>query len=436
MRSLYNLLFGVFFILSAPFYFLKMWRRGNWRQGFSQRFGKYDARVKQRLTNSQVLWFHAVSVGEVNLCTQLIRAIEPRIPTYKILVSTTTSTGMGELEKKLPAHIERMYYPIDRRKIVQKALGLVNPRAVVLIEAELWPNFLWGLQRRRIPHFLVNARLSERSLRGYRRFGFLFRPLFRCFTGVGAQSEADAARLKDLGFRTEAIEVVGSLKFDSAKLHERKLLDVDRMLEQLGVGSDAMVLVAGSTHVGEESVLADIALRLRQQFPKFFLVLVPRHMERGREVSDMLESKGIRFTARSQITAATRHPAGAMECLLVNTTGELRFFYERADLVFVGKSLTAEGGQNPIEPAALGKPVLFGPNMQNFPQIAPEFVRRGGAVQVRDAAELEKALAELLRSPARRDELGRIAKQVVQENQGSIERTVEMILRHLPATGS
>jgi 3-deoxy-D-manno-octulosonic-acid transferase len=159
-------------------------------------------------------------------------------------------------------------------------------------------------------------------------------------------------------------------------------------------------------------------------------------MERGREVGEMLASKGVRYVARSQMTEMTQMEPGSMDCLLVNTTGELRFFYERADLVFVGKSLTAEGGQNPIEPAALGKPVLFGPNMQNFPQIAPEFVKRGGAIQVKDAAELEKALAELLRSPSRCEALGAMAKLVVQENQGSIERTVEMILRHLPANRS
>lgn len=432
MRLVYNLLFGVFFILSAPFYFLKMWRRGNWRPGFSQRFGRYDARMKQRLTNSQVLWFHAVSVGEVNLCTQIIRVLEPHVPTYKILVSTTTSTGMGELEDKLPTHIERIYYPIDRRKIVQRVMGLINPRAVVLIEAELWPNFLWALQRRRIPHFLVNARLSDRSYRGYRCFGFLFRELFAGFTGVGAQSEADAARLRQLGFRPECIEVVGSLKFDSARLHERRLLDVPELLSRLGVAPDSLVIVGGSTHAGEETILADILKRLRQRHPKLFLVLVPRHMERGREVGESLQSMGVRYIARSQITASTRYDPGTLDCLLVNTTGELRFFYERADLVFVGKSLTAEGGQNPIEPAALGKPVIFGPHMQNFPQIAPEFVRQGGAVQVSDATQLERAIEELIQNPTRRSELGRIALKVVKENQGSIERTVEMILRNLP----
>lgn len=432
MRTVYNILFDIFFALSAPYYFLKMWRRGNWKPGFRQRFGRYDARSKQSLTNSQVIWFHAVSVGEVNLCTQLIKVIEPHLPTYKIVVSTTTSTGMGELEKKLPMHIEKIYYPIDRRRFVQRALGLINPKAVVLIEAELWPNFLWGLQRRGIPHFLVNARLSERSFRGYRRFGFLFRPLFAEFAGVGAQTESDAARLRDLGFRPEAIRVVGSLKFDSAKLDERRLVDVPGMLARLGVSTDALVVVGGSTHSGEEVILAEAVRRLRSRIPNVFLVIVPRHMERGREVGDALTAAGIRSFFRSQLTAATQLAPDSLDCLVVNTTGELRYFYERADVVFVGKSLTAEGGQNPIEPAALGKAVVFGPNMQNFPQIAPEFVRRQAAVQVRDAGELERVLGELLSDTRRREELGRNALQVVRENQGSIERTVEMILEQLP----
>src|SRR5438034_11702411 len=142
MRSLYNILFAIFFCISAPYYFLKMWRRGNWRRGFRQRFGQYDAQFKQSLTNRHALWLHAVSVGEVNVCTQLIRALEPRLPNIKIVVSTTTSTGMGELQRKLPSHISKIYYPIDRRACVTRALGAISPRAIVLIEAEIWPNFL------------------------------------------------------------------------------------------------------------------------------------------------------------------------------------------------------------------------------------------------------------------------------------------------------
>ncbi|PYJ80583.1 MAG: 3-deoxy-D-manno-octulosonic acid transferase, partial [Verrucomicrobia bacterium] len=166
MRSLYNILFAIFLCISAPYYFLKMWRRGNWRRGFRQRFGRYDAQLKQTLTNRHVLWMHAVSVGEVNVCTQLIRALEPRVPNLKILVSTTTSTGMGELQRKLPSHVEKVYYPIDYRKCVCRALSMIHPKAVVLVEAEIWPNFIWRLRDKNIPLFLVNARLSNRSYRG------------------------------------------------------------------------------------------------------------------------------------------------------------------------------------------------------------------------------------------------------------------------------
>ncbi len=427
MRWVYNVLFNIGFVLSAPFYFLKMVRRGNWEAGFGERFGKYDHRLKQALTNRHVVWLHAVSVGEVNLCTQLIRALEPRIPNHKIVVSTTTSTGMAELEKHLPSHVSHIYYPIDRRKHVQRAMGLINPEAVILVEAEIWPNFLWSLQRRRVPHFLVNARLSDRSFRGYRRFAFLFRPLFAGFAGVGAQNASDAARLVEIGCRPEAVRVVGSLKFDAARLDERKLVDVDAILGQIGVPDDALVLVAGSTHAGEEAILADVASRLRARFPKLFLILVPRHHERGREVGDQLVARGVRFVYRTDITPQTRR-RGELDCLVVNTTGELRFFYARADVVFVGKSLTAEGGQNPIEPAALGKPVVFGPHMQNFPQVVPQFIARNGAIQVPDAAGLERALERLLADPAERDALGKRGQAVVRENQGSLEKTVEMIL--------
>jgi 3-deoxy-D-manno-octulosonic-acid transferase len=428
MRLLYNLLFNIGFVLSAPWYFVKMYRRGGWKDGFGERFGLYNARLKQALTNRQVVWFHAVSVGEVNLCTQLIKAVEPHLPLHTIVVSTTTSTGMALLKDRLPSHIVKVYYPIDRRKHVMRAIGLIHPAAVILVEAEIWPNFLWSLQRRGIPHFLVNARLSERSFRGYRRFGFLFRPLFAGFTGVGAQNEADAERLRQLGCRPEAIQVVGSLKFDSAKIDERRSFDVGALLRQVGAPEDALVVVAGSTHDGEEKIVATLCQRLKGQFPRLFTVLVPRHQERGAAVGQDLRSAGIRFIFRKDILPRTQLEPGEVDCLVVNTTGELRLFYERADIVFVGKSLTAEGGQNPIEPAALGKAVVFGPNMQNFPDIAPAFVQAGGAVQVADADELGRTLEALLGDPGRRADLGRRAAAIVRENQGSIGRTTGMIL--------
>jgi 3-deoxy-D-manno-octulosonic-acid transferase len=430
VRTIYNIFFTTFFLLASPYYFWRMRRRGNWLDGFFQRFGSYDVKTKQAVTNRHILWLHAVSVGEVNLCTQLIRALEPRLPNFKIIVSTTTTTGMGELKKKLPMHISKIYYPIDRRKYVARAIATLRPRAIVLVEAEIWPNFIWRAKRQEIPLFLVNARLSERSFRGYKRFGFLFRRLFAAFDGVGAQNEADAERLRKLGCRPEAIRVVGNLKFDAARIEERRVLNVAALMAQLGVPADAQLLVAGSTHPGEEAILADIAKRMRTRFPKLFLILVPRHFERCREVGRELQTRGIKFAYRSEVTAHTQHRAGELDCLLVNTTGELKFFYEPATVIFVGKSLTAQGGQNPIEPGALGKPILFGPNMQNFADVARSFIANDGAVQVQDAAELESQLAALLLDAPRREQLGQNALKVVRENLGAIERTVEMILEH------
>ena len=431
MKRLYNILFTLFVFLSSPYYFLKMWRRGNWVQGFGERFGRFSSKVKQAVTNRHVLWLHAVSVGEVNVATQLIAVLERRLPNLKIVVSTTTSTGMGELQRKLPSHIQKIYYPIDRREYVSRAILAIHPEVIVLVEAEIWPNFLWRARDLRIPVFLVNARLSGRSYRGYRRFGFLFRRLFASLAGVGCQHEADAQRLRALGCRPEAIHVVGNLKFDAAKLEERRLLDVRALLRQLGVPDGARLLVGGSTHAGEEAVLADIFLRLRREFPELFLVLVPRHFERGREAGRELEARGIKFVYRSEISVNARYKPNEIECLLVNTTGELRYFYEHADAIFVGKSLTSEGGQNPIEPGALGRAMVFGPNMQNFEAIAKAFVGQNGALQVKDSAELEAAVRELLANPERAAELGRNAVRVVRENSGAIERTVDMIVARL-----
>lgn len=431
MRKIYNAVFIIGFWLSSPYYFLKMWKRGRWRKGFAQRFGRYDAKIKQAVTNRHVIWFHAVSVGEVGICIQLIRALEPRVPNLKIVVSTTTTTGMGELSRKLPSHILKIYYPIDRHRYVRRAFSVLGPEAVVLVEAEIWPNFLWQAQRQRVPVFLVNARISQKSFRRYNRLGFLFRPLFGSLSGVGAQDDADAQRLIELGCQREHIQVLGNLKFDSAKLEERRMLDVPAMLRQLGLADNALVLLGGSTHMGEEAILADIFLRLRQSFPSLFLILVPRHQERGKEVGKVLEARGIRFIYRSLVTSHSLFDPGTIDCLLVNTTGELKYFYEQAAVVFVGKSLTAQGGQNPIEPASLGKAVIFGPYMQSFTAIAADLVASHGAQQVHSAAELEPAIAKLLSDANLRQEMGKNAVAVVARNRGSVDRTVDMIIPYL-----
>ncbi len=436
LRTVYNILFAIFFVLASPYYFWRLRRRGDWQRGFAQRFGKYDAPVKQSLTNRHILWIHAVSVGEVNLCTQLINALEPRVPNIKFVVSCTTTTGMKELQRRLPTRVTRIYYPIDLERFVRRAVATINPQAIVLIEAEIWPNFLWRADTLGLPVLLANARLSPRSFPRYKRFGWIFRPLFRAFVGVSCHNEEDAQGLIAVGCKPESVRVVGNMKFDAAaNFSELKSLDVHKILLQAGWIEGAPVIVAGSTHDGEELLLVEMARRLRVKFPTLFLVIIPRHFERCKELVKKFKAQGIKSYNRTDIFRNVQLQPGEIECLLVNTTGELKFFYELADVVFVGKSLTAEGGQNPIEPAARGKAVVFGPHMENFADIARTFVAADAAVQVADANELERAVGDLLADPARRAALGQTAKAVVAENLGAVTRTVEMILPYLEERG-
>ena len=431
MRVLYNILFTIFFIVASPYYFYRMARRGNWRKGLMERFGIYGPSLKHAVTNRHVLWLHAVSVGEVNLLVHFIRALEARAPNLKFVVSTTTTTGMGILRQRLATHISKIYYPVDQAGIVGRALNTVHPDAIILFETEIWPNFIWSAQKRRIPLFLANARLSRRSFRGYRRFGFLFRPLFEAFEGIGAQNEAEAERFRGVGCRADRVRVTGNLKYEAARAVEPRSIDVAGLLKQVGANGDTPILIGGSTHDGEEILLAEIAQRLRSQFPKLFLILVPRHFERGAEIGRKLRERGVKLLFRTAIHPETSLRTGEIDCLLVDTTGELRFFYEHATVVFVGKSLTAEGGQNPLEPAAAGKAIVFGPHMQNFADIARQFVEKNGAVQVSDAVKLEQALRELLEDEYQRAELGRNALMVVSENLGAMDRTLAMVLDKL-----
>jgi len=218
------------------------------------------------------------------------------------------------------------------------------------------------------------------------------------------------------------------MKFDAAKPDGRPGLDAAGLLRQIGAKPNSLLLVAGSTHAGEEAVLAEMLPRLRGRFPELFLVLVPRHFERAGDVARELETRGVKFIRRTEITPGTAPPPGGVQCLLVNSTGELKYFYEQAALVFVGKSLTAKGGQNPIEPAALGKAMVFGPNMQNFASVTRAFLAGRGAIQVRTAVELEQTLAQLLADDAMRAGLGGRARRVFEDNLGATRRTVEMIL--------
>ena len=403
-------------------------RRGNWIEGFAQRFGAYGE-LRQEMKGERVLWLHAVSVGEANLAVRLVELLREEFGDWRYVVSTTTTTGMDVLRSKLPDSVRAVYYPIDWLPFVKSAFRTIDPSAIVLVEAEVWPNLFWEANRSGVPLNLVNARLSDRSFEGYSRFGFLFRPLFESLKSVGVHNEIDADRVGKLGSPREIIHVVGNMKFDGAAEAGKGGLDAGALLNQLKVPEDAPVLVAGSTFEGEETLLCALLPRWREAYPSLFLVLVPRHFERANTLMDSLKSTGLNIVRRTEMELVESRP----DVLLVDTKGELNAFYEVATLVFVGKSLTAQGGQNPIEPAVLGKPVIFGPFMQNFREVVKSLLEAEGAVQVVDEAGLAHKIDELMGDSTQREALGSAAKGVVEANKGATQRTAQMLEQTLRA---
>lgn len=428
IRFGYNILFTVFFWMSAPFYLLKMVRRGNWRAGFFQRFGIFSKALRSRLGESDsVVWIHAVSVGEVNQCVPLQRELEKMMPDQTWVVSTTTSTGMVELEKKLPGDVLKLYYPADFAGAVRRSLKCIHPRMIVLIEAEVWPNMMWAATDSRIPVALVNARLSDRSFERYLKTSFLFAPLFESLAVIGAQSIGDVERWRQLGCQADRISMTGNIKFDSVQLEPSGRVDVRALLDELGVSRAAKIIVGGSTHDGEEAMLARVFKRLRAEGLEVILIVVPRHMERGVAVQADVENQDLRAVRRSMFRLNRVDLDHQVDCLIVDTTGELIDFYAAADVVFVGKSLAKGGGQNPIEPAALGKPVVFGEKMSNFRDIVRILLGSKASIVVVDERSLEDTMLELMRFPGKIEQLGKAATDCVMANRGSLGKTAQLL---------
>ena len=394
-----------------------------------QRFGKYDAGFIQRCSESRLIWVHAVSVGEVHLSLELVRRLKSKLQDCKIIVSATTTTGMGEWKKKLPDDVETCFYPIDRRPWVRSAMNVIRPEAIILSEAEVWPNFLWEASQRNIPTFLVNARISEKSFARYKKLGFLFRPLFQSFARVGTQNISDAERLIALGCQKVRVEVTGNMKFDAALTGTKKpAIDVTQLFADAGMTDSSLILLGSSTHPGEEAILGRICIDLKPHFPNLKLVLVPRHFERARSAGNDLEEIGFKVAYRSEWQPGKPFMASGQDvCLIVDSTGELSSFYGHVDLVFIGKSLCAKGGQSPIEAAAAGTAMILGPNMQNFRVITRTFLAHQAALQVPDEGALKDTVKQLLGDPSEREEIGKNASKVVQENLGAVERTLGMV---------
>lgn len=432
LQVVYNVVFMTFFFVTGPFFLWRLWRRGKLLPQFGQRFGFYAKDIRERLKPGADLWIHAVSVGEVKLARVLIRAMREVRPELRIVISTTTGTGFSLAKACLEDELTSVIYnPIDFLWSVISTFNTIQPKRLILIESEIWPNYLWCARRRQIPVYLVNTRLSDRTEERYRLMRWIIRPLLQDIDLVFAQDATDVSRLTLAGFGPECIFNLGSLKYDVAALDTSTESDVSAWWDRTGWNDHQLVLLGGSTHHGEEEVLVRIFLGLREQWPKLRLVLAPRHAERGSSVRDLCDRMGLRAVTRAQLAAAAEPLANGStpDVLVVNSTGELSSLYKRATLAFVGKSLRGNGGQNFIEAAPVGTPIIVGPNMQNFKVITREFLSRQALVQVTDEFELAQALHALFTSEQARRDLGDRARATFEANLGAAKRTAHVILQ-------
>ena len=425
IRFIYNLLWPIGLLAILPQYLVKMVRRGNYGPKFGQRFGIYSREVRARLARSRPIWLHAVSVGEVNVALKLASAVRALNPGMEFALTTTTTTGFAVAKKRAPEWIEVLYSPLDFYPIIRAALRAIHPRQLVLVEQEIWPNMVGEARATGISVALVNARLSPRSECRFLRFRRYVRPLLRQLDLVCVQNPDDVARWGKLGVDVRTIEMTGSIKYDHAA-SESECGQQRDFLSVLGVALDAPVLVAGSTHRGEEGIIARVWQDLRKEFPNLFLVVAPRHTERAGAISQMLLKRGISASLRSTIK-----PQAPTDALIIDTTGELQQWYALATIVFIGKSLATSGGQNPVEAINAGAPVIFGPHMENFAALSRALLEGNGAVQINTESELTSTIRDLLQNPARRDGIVRSGREVLHVHQGAAARTAQL-LQNLP----
>ena len=426
-RSLfiYNLFFPLVFVALLPGFLLRMLRRGGYREKFRQRLGRYSPEERARLARGEWIWLHSISVGETLLALKLARQIREREPGKCIALSVTTSTGFAVAQPHANDWLEIIYNPLDAPWIVRAALDAVRPVRLIFIEA-IWPNLLAAAQRRGLPVTFL-PRLSPRSAARFRRARFFTGPIFRLLDALAAAEPEDREAWQALGVDPARLHVTGNAKFDAAAPTGGRTAEFRALLRDLGVPDDAPILLGGSTFPGEERILADALRKLRTRWPALFLILVPRHVERAAAILAELEPTGLRLAVRSRLSTRNQKPETS-DALLVDTTGELRDWYALATVVFIGKSLTATGGQNPVEPVLAGRPVIFGPHMENFAPIVARWLAGDAAVQVRDAAELRAQLATLFADAPRRAQLAERARAIAAIHSGATERAVGVLL--------
>lgn len=432
---LYNVLFTVAYCAMMPSFLLRMKRRGGYRARIGDRFARYPADVLDKFgecrSSRLCVWMHAVSVGEVHVAGQLMRALREIEPDVRFVFSTTSSTGWRTAEQVVTADDALIYNPLDFPWLVRRALDQVRPQAIILTETEIWPNFIREAARRRLPIFLANARISDRSAPRYKALRWFFGEVFRCFTKIYAQSDADAERLVAAGADPSSIDVTGSFKFDVARRNPAKEAE---MRAWIGGGR---VLLGGSTWPGEDLAL----LRLYRSLPQDVrLVIAPRHFEKADAVEANILSEGFRCIRRSRGDTDTLRGDAAPSDLppgravyLADTTGELMGLFGVASAAFVGKSLCAHGSQNMIEPCLCGVPTVVGPFTENFRPVMSDLLAAGAIVQVGDEAGVRAALRSFFSDSdkERTRALGERAEAAVCRRRGATGKCAKDIMSFL-----
>jgi 3-deoxy-D-manno-octulosonic-acid transferase len=423
MHLLYSFCFTVGFILALPYFLYQGLFHKKYFAGLGQRFGFLPKELIRQPDGS--IWVHAVSVGEFLAILPLLKALKKEWPDKALVVTTTTLTGQKLAQEKLASSANVFYFPLDWKFAVRRCLRLVRPSMVLIVETEIWPNFLRMCRLAEIPVLLINGRLSDKSIASYGKITWFMKPILKDFSFCLMQTAEDRHRLISLGAPLENVGVAGNIKYD---LHApENIEEISHSYRQLfGLNSSHFVVVAGSTMDGEEEIVLAAFGKLNETFPASKLILAPRHPHRVREVEGVIASFGFPFKKRTEFTSE----AGTeVDCaiILLDTMGELSALYHVADAVFVGGSLVPRGGHNIMEPALFEKPILFGPHMNNFREMASYFVDRQAALLVPDSAGLADRLIELAQDPPLRKQLGLRAGKILAQNRGATRKILDHV---------
>ena len=423
---LYNVVLFLAMVVMLPHYYLKMKRRGGYRKNFGDRFGRYSAETRERLGGGGAILIHAVSVGEVGVADQFMRAMREKNPDQRFVLSTTSSTGWKEAVKRLPPDDVVIYNPLDLPCFVKRALDVIRPSAFIMVETEIWPNLIRECKRRDIPMCIINGRLSDRTAPTYRKLRFIFGPALRCIKMLQVQSALDEERYIAAGADPSTVLVTGSFKFDVARRNPEKEAMAEKLLRALDFSDGHRILLGASTWPGEEKLLAECYKALRDTYTDLRLVLVPRHMERAADVCGEIRSLGLKPVRKSDLDAGREAvaPLGLDDVLVVDTTGEIMGFFPYAAVCVVGRTFCSGGGQNMIEPCLCGVPTVVGPLTQNFRPVMADLLSAEAIVQVPSAASLKQELDRLLGDAEAGAALGARAEKAVLSRRGAVNRCV------------